>query len=748
VAAPVTAPAAPAAAPGGVTLLAGATPRTRPFPDNRFTVPDAAQATGRRIALPTAGCGAAGRSLCDDLALINRLDGFDLQPRVTLPFSGPVDLLSITPADVRIERSGGASAGGLVQLVFDPASNTVAGLTDALLAPATTYTLVISPGIKAVDGSPVDVCATGCAAGATSRRVPFTTMTSTSVLDAARRQLDGGGAYRRVGIPATQKVDLNVGAGGQRSVLAGVPAGDGAMGLGGITRNDQTSADPTQPLTSSGVIDTTTAAYKGFGSIQSPQYVDGDGVIANVPTRSAPRPVGAATIGVSVMSAAPALVGACLRPVIFGPGFTRSKYDLFLSNDTLATTGRSAVFATDPLGHAFGPRSSWVVKNATTTVTGSGFGRGHDLDGDRKITSSEGSGPSYTVNASGVPTTPSPNALVGLRDGLIQTVVDNMALVRALEQGVDVDGDGSIDTCQPTTADPHPVAYYGQSFGGIYGTMLLGTDPRVAVGVPNVPGGPIVDIARLSSFRGNIAAQLQANKPNLLNGGPGNNGFTESIPLRLDPRVTNPVAGAVAIQEYFARGTWLERPGSPETFAPALAATGRFAAKKVIFQTAYTDGTVPNPTANNIYRALGDYSRVWIFRNDRTPTVQRDPHGFLLDPTLAQRSMGQLQVADYITSGGATVTDPDGAGPLVEQASAGTTPYPAQLNCLHYPDPQTGQQQTRTPNSPDCADASRTVTASQQGPAGTLPEAPLPVLLPLLGLAGLGTLLARRRSRQ
>ena len=47
--------------------------------------------------------------------------------------------------------------------------------------------------------------------------------------------------------------------------------------------------------------------------------------------------------------------------------------------------------------------------------------------------------------------------------------------------------------------------YYGLSFGGIYGTMLMGTDPVFHQGLLNVPGGPIVDIARLSSFRGNLA---------------------------------------------------------------------------------------------------------------------------------------------------------------------------------------------------------------------------------------------------
>src|SRR5207253_10311179 len=45
----------------------------------------------------------------------------------------------------------------------------------------------------------------------------------------------------------------------------------------------------------------------------------------------------------------------------------------------------------------------------------------------------------------------------------------------------------------------------------------------------------IVDIARLSSFRGDLADAIRRSHPNLLNGGPGLNGFTEDLPLRNDP---------------------------------------------------------------------------------------------------------------------------------------------------------------------------------------------------------------------
>jgi hypothetical protein len=370
---------------------------------------------------------------------------------------------------------------------------------------------------------------------------------------------------------------------------------------------------------------------------------------------------------------------------IFGPGFTRSKYDLFLAADLNAARG-IATISTDPAGHSFGPGSVVQVKQGVLTTTFLGYGQGADLDGDGTIDASEGVGPTdhKTYDASGglVSDTPSHYASAGLRDGLIQTVVDNMAMVRMIENGVDLLGDRTI------TLARHVLGYYGQSFGAIYGTMLMATDTHLTVGVLNVGGGPIVEIARLSGFRNLLSDQLRVNRPTLLNGGPGLNGFTESLPLRLDPTVTSPYPGATTIQRYLADGAWQERAGDPVAFAPLLRLRppAGAPAKHVIWQSAFGDHTVPNPTAGEMYRAGQVFDLVSYYRNDKTPTASSDPHGFLLDPRLAGRDQGQLQVITFIASGGATVIDPDGPGPVWE--------VPVQnlrnLDCTHYPEPQTG----------------------------------------------------------
>jgi hypothetical protein len=336
------------------------------------------------------------------------------------------------------------------------------------------------------------------------------------------------------------------------------------------------------------------------------------------------------------------------------------------------------------------------VTSAGVSTTFSSYGRGRDLDGDGKIGDGLNDGVGPTGHARpGATELPSRKPIDGLRSGLIQTVVDNMALGRALEAGLDIPGIGK------NLVDPSRIMYYGISFGGIYGTMLMGTDPLFHRGLLNVPGGPIVDIARLSSFRGDLADNLKRSHPSFLNGGPGLNGFTEDLPLRDDPPMVIKHNGASALQELFAQTNWYDRSGSPETFAPRIRLRPDQAwahqPKEVAFQTAYGDGTVPNPTAGTLYRAGDLFDRVVYYRNDKSPTFNSDPHGWLADPTLAGRSAGQQQLAEFLASG--QLTNPN---PLLLEVPIAN---PGNLDCLHYADPQTGQPAMRSPypESGDCA---------------------------------------------
>jgi len=666
---PASAAAAPAAS---VQVLTGTTPDTRIMPSNAFTVADSSQLTGIRINLPVPACTVINSSVCDDLNLLNLQDGFDLRPRVTVPFSGPIDVASVTPATFYVSGPGGFST-PIVQLVWDPSANVLAGEPSDFLAEATTYTVVVTNGVKDTSGRPLIGCGSAC-------RSTFTTETATPELARLRAALDDGTAYSAAGIGAADR--------GASFVQGGVRDVFPAATVMQIERGDQVYADPAKPLTYSTVPNSavTGVGYYAFGSFLVPRYQTyADAVIPHVPTTATPQPIGSQRVGFTLIVPAGSPPAGGWPVAIFGPGFTRSKYDLFLAADLNAARG-IATMSTDPAGHAYGPNSVVKVHQGATTTTCSGYGQGADLDGDGDITASEGVGPTdhKTVNASGKVTADAPSqyATAGLRDGLIQTTVNVMSMVRLVERGVDVLGGGTV------TLAKHVLGYYGQSFGGIYGTMLMATDTHLTVGVLNVGGGPIVEIARLSGFRNLLADTLRVARPTLLNGGPGLNGFTESMPLRLDPPVTNPFAGATTIQKYFDHANWQERAGDPVAFAPLffLRPPAGAPAKHVIWQSAFGDHTVPNPTAGEMYRAGHLFALVSYYRNDKTPTFASDPHGFLLDPRLAGRDQGQAQVLEFISTGGATVIDPDGPGPVWEVPVVNRN----NLDCTHYPQPQTG----------------------------------------------------------
>src|SRR5262245_31861867 len=74
-------------------------PERSPFPSDRFTAPDARQITGRRVNLPMPDC-ATRASDCEDVVVLNQLDGFNREPRISIPFSGAIDPASVNSRSV------------------------------------------------------------------------------------------------------------------------------------------------------------------------------------------------------------------------------------------------------------------------------------------------------------------------------------------------------------------------------------------------------------------------------------------------------------------------------------------------------------------------------------------------------------------------------------------------------------------------------------------------------------------------
>ena len=120
-----------------------------PFPADWLTVPDRTQRTGRRLANPLASCVPA-RSVCDDLRLIAELDGFDLDPRVALRFTGAIDVTSVSPRSVFLVRlaAGPPELTAVDRLVWDPDTLTLHGHPESLLEPETLYGLVVTRDLR------------------------------------------------------------------------------------------------------------------------------------------------------------------------------------------------------------------------------------------------------------------------------------------------------------------------------------------------------------------------------------------------------------------------------------------------------------------------------------------------------------------------------------------------------------------------------------------------------------------------
>ena len=338
---------------------------------------------------------------------------------------------------------------------------------------------------------------------------------------------------------------------------------------------------------------------------------------------------------------------------IFGHGFTDSKDGApWAVAGTLARNG-IATIAINVVGHGGGPLGTYTVTPSAgaTPVTLSSGGRAVDQNGDGNFDTTEG------VNAVGA------NALLGNRDGLRQTVIDLMQLVKVLRRGVDF-----TDGHKPDLSRDR-IYYFGQSFGGIYGVQLLGLEPDIRAGVPNVAGGSIIEVARLGGFRPLVGIALATRVPPIYNAVPNATftNFNENVPLRNLPTVVDTVPGASAIQTVLDNTEWAQQAGNPAAYAPYIS-------MPVIMQFARGDQTVPNPTTSAILRAGNLADRATLYRNDlafaANPATPKNPHTFLTNianPAVSAYAFeAQQQIATFFASDGSTVIDPDGPGPTFE----------------------------------------------------------------------------------
>ena len=700
----ILAPAAARAA-GVHPLFNLQSPTQSPFPSDRFTVADSSQRTNLRVNLPSPNC-ATHPSDCLDVALLNQLDGFNTLPRISIPFDGAIDPSTVTSQTVFILRIGNLSdpsdfqpqTVGINQVVWDPATLTLFVWSDEQLSQGTGYLLVVTNGVRDAAGDPIEASdafahfrrdlnfgqtkdpqlksyrkslirsldedvlanlAPALSPGDIAAASFFTTESVTATLEKIRDQIKAAPA---------PPVNFNLGSSGQRTVFP-------LSSVLGILFRPQVST--VGPLPAGSFVPTPalqvvpgSVGSVAFGKFSAMNFETPGAFIPAVPTRTG-VPAVQSTQDVFFNLFVP----AGPRPsngwpvAIFGHGFGDSKNNSPFAVASILAANGIATLSINAVGHGFGPNGTLTVSTTSGPVVLPAGGRGVDQNANAVIDSTEG------LFATGA------QRDIASRDGLQQTVADLMQVVRAVQGGVDVDGNGSGDL------DANRVYYFGQSLGGIYGTIFMGIEPDVRAGVPNVPGGSVLDISRLSpTFQPLLGSFLATRVPSLIN--VGGLAFNDNMPLRNQPPVVNTVPGAIAIQTFEDQSNWLGQAGNPVAWAPFIRKSPLEGetAKGVIIQFARGDKTVPNPTTTALIRAGDLADRTTLFRNDLAFALGvgfgKNPHTFLTSlvgtPPVVQTAVAaQLQIAVFFASDGATTIDPDGAGPLFETPIA--IPLPEDL---------------------------------------------------------------------
>ena len=136
--------------PGGALA---ATSAGQPFPSDLYTQRDTTQITQLRVDLPKPDC-TTHPSDCADISVLNTLDGFNIQPRISVPFSGPIDLSTVSSSTIFLVGPDHHVV-GINQVEWEPAANTLHFESDQQLAQDTRYVLVVTQGVHDAGGQPL-----------------------------------------------------------------------------------------------------------------------------------------------------------------------------------------------------------------------------------------------------------------------------------------------------------------------------------------------------------------------------------------------------------------------------------------------------------------------------------------------------------------------------------------------------------------------------------------------------------------
>ena len=658
--------AEPALAAGVKVLFEPASPGVGPFPTDVLTVPDPAQKTGLRINLPTPDC-QSEPSTCEEIAAVNRLDGFSIEPRLRVRFSGPINpdtlrdgIFLVWLDDLTNEEFGLQPFGAVTPInsvSYDPATNTAYAEPDDILSQHRRYAVVVTNAVRDAKGDPVepDPAFLACIGrqGAYCERLAGA-LGRVAIQLAPARQVVGGSVFTTMSVTAwlekaraaIQSSAVAFQRTGQKSVFA-------VADLSALVLKAQTGASP--PVFTDVKL-TVLPQLEGvdriaFGSFRSPYFLNERQVIPTVPTGSdIGLPAVSQEVFFQVYLPKKPAPPAGYPVLIVGHNVGGNRFlDPTSIASAMADTG-IAVIGVNAVGFGYGPETRLALTDkAGNTVEIAAGGRAVDLNRDGTYGSSEG-----------CVLTSAPTA--GYRDCSRQTALDMMQLVRAVQAGIDLDGDGVVDL------DRDQVFYAGNSQGALFGAILMAVEPNISAAVLTGGGGSLADTFRWvkeGPARAGAVAAMSLRNPPLFNAGP--NDYDYDWPLRYQPVRIISVPGAVPLQEYLERLEWIMMPGDPLGYAPHLwwSTLPGVAMKRVLFQFGIGDLAIPNPCQTNLVRAANLRETTSLYRHDLAlavaPDLPRNPHGLFYFPTTPAGAViagaAQREMAEFLATGGARVPD-------------------------------------------------------------------------------------------
>jgi hypothetical protein len=219
---------------------------------------------------------------------------------------------------------------------------------------------------------------------------------------------------------------------------------------------------------------------------------------------------------------------------------------------------------------------------------------------------------------------------LGSRGIFLQTVSDQMALLTAIEHGIDVDGDGAPDL------RGEEIGYLGISLGGILGGVLAGVEERVAAYVLNVMGGRVAYFGQAPDTRA-IFEGFLASRVGLLPTDPRFDAYLDRI-LELGELAQNPSDPLNWARRYRR----LPAPGEARRRILIQQGEGdRLVRNEFTEELAATAGFATNRPATNPEGVSGH----WIFEGP-------EGHGIFARDDVREQAL------HFLTSAGTEIIDP------------------------------------------------------------------------------------------